>query len=67
MARNVGQYIIIHLFQGAFGIDYRSIWCRDFTINCITEKLKVKNAGDVHKYYRAENSFAWPDNFTCQD
>ena len=33
------SHIIIHLFQGAFWIDYRSIWCRDFTIICITNKL----------------------------
>ena len=36
MARNVRQYIIIHLFQGAFLINYKSIWSRDFTIFCIT-------------------------------
>ena len=58
MARNVRQSY--YLSQGAFGIDYRSIWCRDFTIICITKKLKVKMSAytsfisDVHKCYRVE-------------
>ena len=56
--------IVIHLFQGTFRIDYRSIWsliwCRDFTIICITKKLQVKMSAntsfisDVHKSYRVE-------------
>ena len=60
MAKNVRQYIIIHLFKGAFWIDYRSIWCRYFTIICITKKLEVKMSpytsfiSDVHKSYRVE-------------
>ena len=60
MARNVRQHFIIHLFQGAFLIDYRSTWCRDFTIICLTTKLKVKMPAytsfisDVHKFYRVE-------------
>ena len=47
-------------FQGAFYIDYRSIWCRDFTIICITKKLEVKIPAytgfifDVHKSYHVE-------------
>ena len=36
------SHFIIHLFQGASWIDYRSIWCRDFTIICITKQLEVK-------------------------
>ena len=41
-------------------MDYRSIWCRDFTIICITKKLEVKMLAytgfmsDVHKSYRVE-------------
>ena len=60
MARYVRQYVIIYLFQGAFLIDYKSIWCRDFTIIYITKKLKVKKPAytsfifDVHKSYRGE-------------
>ena len=54
------SHIIIDLFQGAFWIDYRSIWCRDFTIICITKKLEVKMSAytnfisDVHRSYRVE-------------
>ena len=39
---------------------YRLIWCRDFTIICITKKLEVKMLAytsfisDVHKSYGAE-------------
>ena len=39
---------------------YRSIWCRDFTINCITKQLEVKMPAytsfisDIHKSYRVE-------------
>ena len=62
MARNVRQHFITHLFQGPFRIDYRSIWCRDFTIICITKKLEVNYKmlaytsfiSDVHKYYSVE-------------
>ena len=38
----------------------RSIWCRDFTIICITKELEVKMSAhtsfisDVHKSYRVE-------------
>ena len=60
--------ITIHLFQGAFWVDYRSIWCRDFTIICITNKLEVKMSAytkfisDVHKFLSCtKNSFASPD------
>ena len=41
-------------------MDYRSIWCRYFTIICITKKLEVKMSeytsfiSDVHKSYRVE-------------
>ena len=41
--------------QRRFLIDYRSIWCHDFTIICITKKLEVKMPAytsfisDVHK------------------
>ena len=54
------SHFIIQLFQGAFWIDYRSIWCRDFSIICITKKLEVKMPAytsfisDVHKSYRVE-------------
>ena len=54
------SHIIIHLFQGAFWIDYRSIWCRDSTIICITKKLEGKmpaytsSISDVHKSYGVE-------------
>ena len=50
----------LNLFQGDFWIDYRSIWCRDLTIICITKKLEVKMPAytsfisDVHKSYRVE-------------
>ena len=41
-------------------MDYRSIWCRDFTMICIAKKLEVKMPAytsfisDVHKSYRVE-------------
>ena len=61
MARNVRQsnyysFIPRHFLNRL----YRSIWCRDFTIICITKKLEVKMSvytsfiSDVHKSYRAE-------------
>ena len=57
MAKKCESYIIIYLLQGAFWIDYRSIWCRDFTyiLLCITKKLEVEMSAytsfisDVHK------------------
>ena len=36
------SHIIIHLLQGVFRMEYRSVLCRDFTIICITEKLEVE-------------------------
>ena len=54
------SHFIIHLFQGAFWIDYRSIWCRYFATICITQKLEVKMLAytsfifDVRKSYRVE-------------
>ena len=68
------SHIIIHLFQGSFWIDYRSLWCCDFTIICIKKKLEVKMSAyasfisDVHKSYRGGKIiFASPDIFTYQD
>ena len=60
MARNAKQSLYYSFIWRFLNIDYRSIWCRDFTIICITKKLEVKMLAytsfisDVHKSYRAE-------------
>ena len=52
---------------------FNRIWCRDFTIICITKKLDVKVSAypsffsDVHKSYRVEKIVLHsPDIFTYQ-
>ena len=51
---------IIKEMRDRHWIDYKSIWCRDFTIICITKKLEVKIPAytsfisDVHKSHRVE-------------
>ena len=61
LARNVRQLLYYSFIPRCFFlIDYRSIWCRDFTIICITKELEVKMLAytsfisDVHKFYRLE-------------
>ena len=61
MARNVRQSLYYSFIPRRFlNRLSKNIWCRDFTIICITKKLEVKMLAytsfisDVHKSYRVE-------------